>query len=169
MLLRLRAVDGAAWCRFFACWIVAASAALFLLALIAPVYGRFNAGKSWMLPAILIAIPSVYGGVMGFGMPGRAPWRVLLVGGALAAVPLLISGLSVYESIRNLAAVTAGPMPALAISDLIARRFGLSPNARLGAALSLAIGVAAIFGLAERCKWVPQVGIICVLPIPGEG
>lgn len=143
--------------RYFVCWLFAVSAAFFLMALIVPLPGRWNDGKPWVGSLILIAIPSVYGGVMGFGMRGPAPWRILMIGGALMA-PALLRGFP--DFIEAFAMAAAAPAPATALCGWIARRKGLSPNARLGAALALAGTVAGLFALAAYLKWVPQSGVI---------
>lgn len=154
-----------AWLRYLACWLFGVSSAVFLTALTVPMYGRWNDGKPWMTPLILAAIPCVYGGVLGLGLPGRAPWALLLAGGAFAA-PLALRGWPFTDALRLFAALAAAPAPAAALAAWGARRRGLSASGRLLAALALAVSTAGAFALADRFKWVPKTGIICEYP-PG--
>lgn len=154
------------WERNLICWLVAIGVAYYLAAMVAPAYGRISVGKSWLYPIVAVSIPSIYGGIIGLCLPRRAPWILLLLGGFISAV-ILSTGAAIQGFIGGLLFATLVPAPAVALSGFMARRAGLSPNARLSAALGLAIGTAALFAFADYMNWVPKIGYLCEYPLPG--
>jgi len=154
------------WERNLICWLFAAGVAYYLAAMIAPTYGGISVGKSWLYPVVVVSIPSVYGGIIGLCLPRRAPWILLLLGGFISAA-ILSTGAAIEGFIGGFVVAALAPAPAVALSGFMASRVGFSPNARLSAALALAIGTAAIFAFADHMNWVPKIGYLCEYPLPG--